>query len=214
MKNIILSNLRLKLLALAFASALWFFVAGQSKTEIGFLIPLGFKGVPKDMVMTGALPGEAEVRVSGPKLFINNLSPSQIMAELDLSGAKEGLNSYRLTPGDVVTPMGIEVLRLRPNTVDVKMERLVRVTLPVRVRLNGRPASGYRVSSVHVTPKAVSASGVRKDMSDLGAIYTKPVDVTGLSSSAGLSVPLDISHEFRSISEDSVSVKLIIEKER
>lgn len=197
-----------------FAAALWFFVAGQSNMEIGFFVPLGFKGTPKDLVMTSSPPDEVEVRVSGPKLFINNLSPSQITAELDLSGSKDGLNSYRLTPGDVVTPMGIEVTRLRPSTVDIRMEKLVNAGLKVRARLTGRPADGYRVADVMVFPRVVTAVG-KHDIKELDSIYTKPVDVSGLNSSTSVTAPLDLSeNDFRSLSVNKVEVKIIIKKER
>lgn len=215
MKTLLTSNLRLKLLALIFSLALWFFVAGQSNTEVGFLVPIGLKGMPKDMVMTSMPPDEIEVRVTGPKLFINNISPGQINAELDLSGAKEGLNSYRILPKDIVTPMGVDVLRLRPSSIELRLEKLIRVELPVKVRLSGKPAKGYRVADVIVFPKTVVASGTRKEIRELSAIYTKPVDVTGLDSSASVTVPLDTApYEFRSTGIDRAEVKIIIKKER
>ena len=145
MKELFASNLKLKLLAVIFSLALWFFVAGQSRTEVGFIVPISYKGIPKDLIMTGAPPDEVEVRVTGPKLFINNLSPSQISAELDMSGAKEGINTLRIQPTDIITPMGVDVQRLRPSSVDFRLERITRVELPVRALVSGRPAPGYRV---------------------------------------------------------------------
>lgn len=215
MRDFFTSNLRLKAMALAFAVALWFFVAGQSRTEVGFLVPIGFKGVPKDMVMTSVPPDELEVRVTGPRLFITNLSPTQIAAELDLSSAREGFNSYKIQPRDIVTPMGIEVLRLRPNSVEVKLERLIKVDIPVRARVVGRPASGYRVADVIVSPRSVTATGTRKEIREIGAISTKPVDISDMDSSASLSAQLDTSGlEFRSLSAERVEVKVVIRKER
>lgn len=215
MREFFTSNLRLKAMALAFAVALWFFVAGQSRTEVGFLVPIGLKGIPKDMVMTSGPPDEIEVRVTGPRLFISNLSPAQIAAELDLSAAKEGLNAYKLQTKDIVTPMGIDVLRLRPNSIEVKLERLSKADLPVRARVVGRPAPGYRVTDVQVFPKHVTVTGTRKEIKDIGAVFTKPLDISGMDSSTSLSVQLDTAGgEFRSISAERVEVKVIIRKER
>ena len=153
MRNFLATNLRLKVMALAFAIALWFFVAGQSKTEVGVLVPLSLKGVPRDMVMTSMPPGDIEVRVTGPRLFMANLSPAQISAELDLSGGLEGLNAYKIQSTDITTPMGIDVLRFRPNSIEVRLEKLSKTELPVRVRVVGRPAQGYRVAEVHSRPE-------------------------------------------------------------
>lgn len=215
MKELFASNLRLKLLALVFSMALWFFVAGQSRTEVGFIVPISYKGIPKDLVMAGIPPDEVEVRVTGPKLFINNLSPAQISAELDLSAAKEGVNTLRIQPTDIITPMGVDVQRLRPSSIDFRLERINRVELPVRPRLSGSPAPGYRVADVLVYPKTIVATGTRKEIRELKGLQTMPVDVSGLDSSASLTAQVDTSGlEFRSLSADKVEVKIVIRKER
>lgn len=214
MKRIFLQDLKLKALALVFAVALWYFVAGQSGTEVGFLVPVGLKGMPRDMVMVSVPPEEIEVRVMGPKFVINNLSPSQIQVALDMSGAAEGLNNLRITPGDIAVPMGVEVVKTRPVSIDIRLERLITVNLPVKVRLTGRPASGYKVIDVNVSPRSVAATGVKKEMRDLSGVYTKPVDVSGLTSSALFTVPLDMpAKEFRSISGDKAEVRVVVGKD-
>ncbi|MEK7773677.1 MAG: CdaR family protein [Deltaproteobacteria bacterium] len=213
MRRILSQDLKLKVLALVFAVALWFFVAGQSSTEVGFLVPIGFKGIPKDMVMASAPPEEIEVRIMGPRFVINNVSPSQIKVEIDLSGVGEGLNNFRILSRDIVLPMGVNVVKTRPVSVDIRLERLITVNLPVKVRLTGRPPYGYKVIGVNVSPMKVTANGVKKEMKDLSGIYTNPVDVSGLVSSASFTVPLDIPvNEFRSISGDKVNVKVVIGK--
>lgn len=215
MRPVIFSNLRLKILAAVFATGLWFFVAGQSKMEVGFFVPLGFKGAPKDLAVAGVPVDEVEVRVAGPKLFIGNLTPSQIIAELDLSGAKDGANTYKLSPSDVVAPMGVEVTRVRPSIVEVRLERLISVKLRVRPVLAGRPAPSLRVADVSVFPRAVEASGVKKEITGLQEIETKPIDISGIQYSSSFTAPLDLSgHEFRYLSASEVDVKIIIKRER
>lgn len=213
MKRIFLQDLKLKVLALVFAVALWFFVAGQSSTEVGFLVPVGVKGIPRGMVMVSAPPEEIEVRAMGPKFLINNLSPSRIKVELDMGDAVEGLNNLKIAPGDIAVPMGVEVVKTRPVSVDIRLERLVTVNLPVKVRLTGRPAAGYKVIDVKAEPGSVTANGVKKEMRDLSGVHTKPVDVSGLASTARFTAQLDIPvNEFRSISGDKVDVKVVIGK--
>ncbi|MDP2689323.1 MAG: CdaR family protein [Deltaproteobacteria bacterium] len=216
MKKFISTNLRLKFLAVVFAAALWFFVAGQSNTEVGFLIPIGYKGAPKDLVISSTPPDEVEVRVVGPKLFINNLSPSQIIAEIDLGGAREGVNTLRFKPSDIVTPMGVKVLRLRPGSVEVRMDRLESISLKVRPRITGHPEKGFEVADIIVFPKTVDVTRVRKGILKLDAVSTVPFDISGLDRSTSATVQIDIpsKYEFRSISAEKVEVKVIIRKER
>ncbi len=215
MRDLFFKNLRLKALALAFAVALWFFVVGQSDTEVGFLVTLGFKGIPKDLVMTSVPPGEIEVRMRGPKLFINNLSPTQIIAELDLSGAKAGLNTYHLSQSDIVRPTGIDVSMIRPDSVDIRLDRLVTVNLPVKVRFIGKPARGFRLISFTVSPKTISAGVLKIQQKEIKALYTKAVDLNGLSGSITVTVPIETpERRLWSVGADKVNVGLVIERER
>ena len=215
-KKFMSANLKLKLVAVVFATALWFFVAGQSNTEVGVLVPIGYKDAPRDLVISNAPPDEVEVRVMGPKLFINNLSASQIIAEIDLSGAIVGVNSYRLKPSDITTPMGVEVLRLRPNSVEVRMDKLERRSLKVKPRVKGKPEDGYEIADIVVLPKTVEATSVKQSLSRLEVINTVPLDVSGLSQSMSVTLKLDIpsKYELRSISSDKVDVKVVIRKAR
>lgn len=216
MKKLISANLKLKLVAVVFATALWFFVAGQSNTEVGVLVPVVYKGAPRDLVISNTPMDEVEVRVMGPKLFINNLSASQIIAELDLSGATVGVNSYRLKLSDITTPMGVEVLRVRPSSVEVRMNRLERKSLRVKPRLTGKPEEGYEIADIVVLPMEVEATSVKKSLSSLGEIRTVPLDVSGLNQSMSVTLRLDVpsKYEFRSISTDKVDVKVVIRKAR
>lgn len=215
MRLILLKNLRLKLISIAFAFALWFFVAGQSPTELGIMVPLGYKGMPKDMVMTSAPFGEIEVRVTGPRFLLNNIEPDKVMAEVDLGAAREGSSVVRILPKDINVPMGIKVARVAPSSVEVRMERLVDVEFPVRARLRGRLADGYRVSGVGVTPKTVMARVFARYTSGKDAIFTRPVDVSGLSKSTVVSVGLDApEREFINVSEYNVRVRVTITADR
>lgn len=215
MKELLFKNFKLKLLALGFSFALWFFVAGQTSTEVGFIVPLAFKGIPNDMVMTGVPVEDVDVRVVGPKFLINNLLPSQIIAEVDLRASKEGVNGFRILPRDINVPMGIKVTRVLPASVEVRMDRLVEVELPVRVRLEGKPVEGWRVAGVSAVPRTVTASVVKKNLDGIAAVYTNPVDVSGLRSTKVVTAQLEMpDHHLKSISVDSVRVKVTVEKER
>lgn len=215
MRIFLLKNLRLKLISLAFAFALWFFVAGQSVTELGIMVPLGYKGIPKDMVMMSPPFGEVDVRITGPRFFVNNMEQGKVIAELDLSGAKSGTNIYRILPKDVIAPIGIKVARILPGSVEVRMEKLVDVELPVKVRFHGRPAPGFRVTGVSVSPKGIMASVLSKDVAGIDGIYTKTVDISGIDETTSATVALDLpEREFMNASSYSVTVKIAVAEDR
>lgn len=213
MKGFFLKNIGLKIMAIVFAAALWFFVGAQSSSEVGFLVPLVLKDIPQNMEVSGLPPGEIEVRVSGPRRTIMNLSPSSVQAEVDLSGVKEGHNVFKISQRNIITPMGVEVVNLRPGSVDIKMEALRRASIPLKARLRGEPAAGFRVAAVTVLPASVTVSGTERALKEHSVIFTKPVDVSGLTGAKKFTVDFDVAPgEFRSIGADKATVRVSIVK--
>jgi len=211
MKGFFLKNIGLKALAVIFAAALWFFVGAQSSSEVGFLVPLVLKDIPANMEISGLPPGEIEVRVSGPGRTITNLSPSSVIAEIDLSGVKEGHNVFKLSGQNIITPMGVEVVKLRPGSVDIKMEALGKAVIPLRARLRGEPAAGFKVAAVSVSPRTVMVLGAARALKEHDVIFTKPVDISGLDSTKKFVVDIGAAaSEFRSISADKATVRVSI----
>ena len=55
-------NLFLKLLSLAFALILWFFVMGEQKQEVAFNVPLILKNIPDGLMVANEVPSQVDVR--------------------------------------------------------------------------------------------------------------------------------------------------------
>ncbi|MEE9591178.1 MAG: CdaR family protein [Thermodesulfobacteriota bacterium] len=213
MKRFLFSNIWMKLLALAFATALWFLVVGESGTEIGFLIPLELKDIPNDMVVTNNPPREIEVRVTGPKTLLSNLSPGQFDAIIDLSKASPAVNKYNLMPEDIKAPRGISVIRLNPSFIKVAVEKLQTKKLHVKVKLTGKPAKGYKVKEININPDMVEVLGIKSQLRSLKSIETSPLNIEGLTSDKNTSLPIEKPKtRLSKISPDAVDVTVIIEE--
>ena len=212
MRGYILNNLRLKILAILFSIALWFFVGGQRDAQVGFLMDVDLDGAPQDMVMVGKPPGQVEVRLSGPQGFINNLSPSQVKILLDVSSAREGKNSYRIESHEVVVPRGVEVVNVTPNSFDISFERLMTVMVPVRVNFAGTPAMGYQAINLKAEPSEVEVYGNKKTVANIKRIYTRLVDIEGFDSTRNLQVPLAFPEGVRPGTLRNVYVTVVIGK--
>jgi YbbR domain-containing protein len=52
-------------------------------------------------------------------------------------------------------------------------------TLPLLVRIRGRPRAGFGVSGVTVSPTEITATGSPKVLSQLSKLYTAPVSIAG-----------------------------------
>lgn len=207
------NNVGLKVLALIFALVLWFFVVGEESSEVGLMVPLGLKGIPAEMIVTKTPGVDVEVRVAGPGGFLEKLSPSDVTVALSLGDAKDGRNTYRLAPVNVKVPSGLRVLTVRPSSVDIRLERLVKRMLPVKVKTRGVAAKGFKVKSITVEPASVHVLGRKRVMKKIEVISTETFDISGADKDITETLHLDLSRKGLSGAEpDSVTLKVDVEK--
>ncbi|MCK5237331.1 MAG: YbbR-like domain-containing protein [Deltaproteobacteria bacterium] len=211
-KRLFTENVGLKLLALAFSIAIWFFVVGEKQqSEFGMLIPLGLKGIPEDMVMISEPPKDIEVRVAGAKLYMTNLSPSQVSAVLDLSEIEPGSNVLRIEADSFKMPRGVKVVNVSPTTVTIKMERLAKASLPIKVTLTGEVAEGYEVSGIEVEPGEVEILARKKVLKKLKELSTEAIDITAATLAIEEEILIDIDGKnIKAVTPNAVKVTITV----
>ena len=183
----------MKLIALVLAVALWYLVVGGKAVEEKFSVPLGIKGVPDNMVVASEdTKRTVEVKVTGARGFVNEISSSDIAATVDLSAAKEGVNIFRLGHENVRVPRGVEVVKVVPSSMDIRVDKVTKFRLPVKVVYTGRPAKGYYIEKISVSPREVLVMGKTDDVKKLGGIKTGAVDISELKSAKKFNVLLDV----------------------
>src|SRR2546430_11238861 len=95
------------------------------------------------------------VGVRGPRTILDGVDERRVRFALDLASAAPGevrieLNADMIRPP---LPRRLKVVRIEPGRVKVRLERVVRRTLPVRPELAGLPPPGYTPEAA-VTPRA------------------------------------------------------------
>lgn len=206
------SNFGLKALALIIAVGLW--VAGHRDTERAIEVPLEFRNIPSDLMVMDNRVDYVVLRVMGPRTSVSTLDAGNLKLSLDLDGAKSGLLSYPLAANDFNVPRGITVARITPPVIHLRLEPVAKRTLPVSVRLSGRPMSGYRIAQTAVRPENVSVQGPAEEVRRLAAIETVPVDVEESRGEIKRRVRLSNDGKPLSIAPDQVEVVISIEEEQ
>ena len=107
----------LKVLALGFSIALWFFVMTSEKSDLVFSVPIEFDGVARGLVLTDERPESVDVHLHGLRTTLARLAPEQVKAHVSLSGVGPGEVMLRLSPDQVVVPAGVTVLRVNPSRI-------------------------------------------------------------------------------------------------
>src|SRR5580698_10564713 len=92
-------NLPLRLLSLAIATGLWFFVnAGQRNAFDELNIPINYRRLPAGLVIVNRPADFVKIQVNGPRTLLSLLDPERLTVRLDLSGIGPGQASYKINP--------------------------------------------------------------------------------------------------------------------
>src|SRR6202795_4432451 len=175
----VLHNFGIKLLSLALAVGLWLAVTRDPVAEVAVEVPIEFRNIPENLEINTESVPRAEIRVRGPQRIVRRLQPSDIYAEIELSGVKPGEATFDLTAQQVHQPRELEVVQVIPSQFHLIFDtRLIR-QVPVRPRVVGNFAEGYRIGQVDVEPAAISISGPRKRVEAVESAITDAIDASG-----------------------------------
>jgi len=166
-------NLGLKGLALAISVALWWFVAGESNVQYGFSVPIELRNVPAGMAITNKVERLVDVRLTGPSTLVATVPRNEVTAVVDLSGARPGRTVYPLTEQSIKVPIGVRVLRIHPDSLEVALARLERRRLPVSARIAGDSRLKSRIARVTVDPPELEVEALPADFSRLESLSTE-----------------------------------------
>ncbi len=175
----VLHNFGIKLLSLALAVGLWLAVTRDPVAEVAVQVPIEFRNIPENLeINTESIP-RAEIRVRGPQRIVRRLQSADVYAEVELGGMKPGERTFDLTAEQVHHPRELEVVQVIPSQFHLTFDtRLVR-QVPVRPRVFGTFASGYRIGRVDADPSTITISGPRQRVEAVEAAITDPVDASG-----------------------------------
>jgi YbbR domain-containing protein len=172
-------HLGLKLLSLAIALLLWLTVAGEQTVERGLRVPLEIQNMPEKLQLVEDPPQLVDVRVRGAASTLGRLVPGDLVAIIDVRGARPGRRLFHLTDDEVRGPFGVEVEHVSPPTVALSFEIAGTAEIPVTPAITGEPAPGYVVGKVAVEPQTVIVAGPQTALGRLTSAITEPVSVAG-----------------------------------
>ena len=173
-------GLGLKVLAVALAVLLRMSVAGDPTVERGLRIPLEYENLPGSIEILGSPPEYVDVRVRGSSGVLRQLEPGDVTAIIDLGSGRTGDRLFNMTDGSVRAPFGVEVTRVTPSFVSLRLELEGAPRLaPVFPVITGDPAAGFVVGAVTAEPSMVEVAGPRSRLQALTEVITESIDVSG-----------------------------------
>ena len=118
LRDLLLGDLSLKLLALVLGFAFWFSVAREPVIERRMVAPLGLENVPDAYDVAGDVPENVEVRVRGAASIVNGLAPGAVVASVDLADLGPGRFTLPVT---VTSAPDVGVTDVEPPSIRVTL---------------------------------------------------------------------------------------------
>lgn len=204
-------NLIYRVIAVLLAVGIWFFVLERQNPiqERVLNVPLETRELAEDYVVSDK-PNSVDVRVEGRKGALEELTPREIEAYVNLEEAVKGSN---ILPVKVELPQNIKLVSVVPEQVEVEIDEITSRQFTLDINVRGSPQEGYQAGSPQVKPDQVNIFGPERMLDRVAKAYVE-VDISGAASDfkKDINVSLrdtdgkDISHEWISTSPEYVEV--------
>jgi YbbR domain-containing protein len=208
----------LKLLALLITLGLWYAVTGQRTPATLRLRGVQLEFVrPQEMEISNEPLDEVEVTLQGSRGKLDELNARNLVVRADVSQLKPGDRVVRLLPRQNVSmdlPDGIEIVRIEPGSVAIRLERSIEREVEVEARFEGSPPEGYVRGAVQITPPTVRVRGPESHVNALEKAHTESISLDGQRESLTLpQTAIDITDQKVVPLEPVVTVRVEISEE-
>jgi YbbR domain-containing protein len=210
-----LRHIGLKIMSIALAALLWLIVAGEQVVERALRIPLEFTNMPAQLEPVGEPPNVMDVRLRGSSGRLSRIAAGEVVAVVDLQGARPGQRLFHVSASDVRAPFGVEVVQVAPSSLYMTFEPSATKAVPIVPEVEGNPADGFEIVTRTAEPAIVDVIGPQSAVAAVMAAITEPVSVAGASETIVKTVSVGVADpSVRLKSIDLVRVTVSIRPER
>lgn len=201
------------LVALGLAFGLWLFLADHRDAEILAPAALELRNVPPGLEIVDQSVQRVDVRLRGASGLLADAPLQGLRAQLDLSDGAPGERTWFLGAEAVEAPSGVQVMRVTPPQVVLRLDRTLTTTVRVSPRVLGEPATGFEIHRIVIEPPVVAVEGPESLLRDLEQIATEPISAQGLREPYAQRVQIELDPSLRPAVRQ-VDLRLLIGEER
>ena len=183
-------NASYKVLAVILAVFVWFLARKSGEPiQMSFYAPVVFKNVSPEFQVTSDPP---QVNIVVHTNSRDSFNPQEIQAVLDLDKAQEGTLSYVMTENHILSPVKVEITRIHPSQITVRIEELIEKSFSIKPRYQGTPKKGYLLGDIKIVPDTLTMRGPRSVLEKMEHISAHEIELEGLNESTTMRVDLDL----------------------
>ena len=192
-KKLFTKNWELKLISLILALILWLILIPEEKifSEKNLTITLETHNTPQGMELVKKPLDKIDVTIKAPNRYIDQITPANVVAKLNLENASVVQEDYALNETMISIPAGAKatVIRISPNTVNLKLEKTKEIMLEVEPDIVGVVKKGFKIRW-RVDPPQVLIQGPESKLKEDYIVRTSPIDISELTQTTEFEVDL------------------------
>lgn len=183
---------------LVLSAGFWLFLALEDIYEIEVSVPVKLKNVPENVVITTSPPQSVKLRLRDNGSLLMRYKYANSLGTITLD-----FNDYDTRSGHVVVPTAqvarniiarlqnsTTLVSLSPDTLEYFYNFGLNKSVPVRVAGDITADSLFCVTATQLSPSHVKVYASKDILDTLTAVYTNPINLTGLSEQRTVSTSL------------------------
>lgn len=147
-----------------------------------------------------------QLTIEGPSRTLEMIAeePSNLIA---VGPVNANTTVWTVTRDDIQLPDGVIYHNVRPSQISIPVQPVVEVLVDVEPHLRGRPADGFVVGEVTVSPEQVRLRGPASFLEDMTRVDTAPISLDGITEDLTIQLPLG---NLRAFVETAVDTQILV----
>jgi YbbR domain-containing protein len=135
--------------------------------------------LPESLMQSGRVVDAVTVRLRASDSILQNLTEDRLAAVVDLGRAPLGEQRVPVDDKMLRLPAGVEVVRVVPDVIPVRIEKRARRQVPIVADFSGRPPKGYVKTGYEVAPPVATIEGPASEVAAVGRALTGTILLEG-----------------------------------
>ncbi|GAB6036019.1 CdaR family protein [Fundidesulfovibrio butyratiphilus] len=168
------SNWFYRALALFLAVFCWYLVTGRERVDSWVRVKVEMTGLPDSLMLRGTLRDHIDVLLRGPKGLVRKVEPGSLIYTVDARQVTAGVNTVVVEPGKLPVAKLFEVVEVRPQSLELVVEKRGARAVPVRLVFKDGLARDYKLTAT-VEPQTVTVTGPESVVQGVREAPTQPL---------------------------------------
>lgn len=203
-----------KAIAVILACGLWVAFGYQTESiQRDYVVPIVYRNLPADWVVEEQKPKETMVTLMGSKQAFDLLNKESLKITLDMNEIVEGRQDKAIRTDNIQHPSNLTVVNIKPNKINFVAHQLIRVTLPVELKTEGRLAEGLKIHKLEIDPPSVEVITQKENIKKV-KVFTEPINLSSLTETTKLTPRLVLppGSDFTNGKQPAVTITIELEK--